>query len=336
MSATETRFPNPPPDQPQWLALAQAVFNQQASRWDTKFCNGGLRWQIYPFNIGWKYKNSISNGGFFQLAARLARYTHNQTYAEWAEKVYDWMEQSPVMNTNLSAYMVFDGVTIDNNCSSADGGRVEWTYNHGTMINGCAYMYNYTNGSRIWAERLSGFLNGTEVYFPNNGDVMDETAMKTCQEHNTCTADQPSYKAYLARWLATTTQMAPYTYDRIAPLLQASAKGAAGQCSGGNDGRTCGRNWLSSKWDGYTGVGEQMSALSVIQSNLITKVAAPVGQNTGGTSKGDPSAGNADANAQENPVYSRPVTRADRAASWFLTAAVLLTLIGGALFMAYE
>lgn len=28
MSAAENNFPNPPPDQPQWLALAQAVFNE--------------------------------------------------------------------------------------------------------------------------------------------------------------------------------------------------------------------------------------------------------------------------------------------------------------------
>lgn len=28
MSAAENNFPNPPSDQPQWLALAQAVFNE--------------------------------------------------------------------------------------------------------------------------------------------------------------------------------------------------------------------------------------------------------------------------------------------------------------------
>ncbi|KAL8867016.1 MAG: hypothetical protein Q9174_005933, partial [Haloplaca sp. 1 TL-2023] len=38
MSAAETKFPNPPSNRPQWLALAQAVFNTQAPRWDTQFC----------------------------------------------------------------------------------------------------------------------------------------------------------------------------------------------------------------------------------------------------------------------------------------------------------
>lgn len=47
MSAAEYNFPHPAEDQPQWLGLAQAVFNTQAARWDTEHCNGGLRWQIF-------------------------------------------------------------------------------------------------------------------------------------------------------------------------------------------------------------------------------------------------------------------------------------------------
>lgn len=53
MEAAEVKFPNPPSDQPQWLALAQAVFNSQALRWDTTSCGGGLKWQIFTFNLGY-------------------------------------------------------------------------------------------------------------------------------------------------------------------------------------------------------------------------------------------------------------------------------------------
>src|SRR5205085_2193190 len=101
----------------QWLALAQAVFNLQTARWDTSSCNGGLRWQIYPFNNGYNYKNSISNGCFFSLAARLARYTSNQTYQEWADKMWDWTAASPLMSDN---YDIYDGTDILTNCSDAD------------------------------------------------------------------------------------------------------------------------------------------------------------------------------------------------------------------------
>lgn len=59
MQAAELNFPDPPSDKPQWLALAQAVFNTQAdpSRHDDT-CNGGLRWQIPLSNNGYDYKNS--------------------------------------------------------------------------------------------------------------------------------------------------------------------------------------------------------------------------------------------------------------------------------------
>lgn len=56
MSAAEYSYPDPPPDQPQWLALAQAVFNTQAARWETEHCGGGLRWQIFEWNKGYDYK----------------------------------------------------------------------------------------------------------------------------------------------------------------------------------------------------------------------------------------------------------------------------------------
>lgn len=56
MTAAENKFPDPPEDQPQWLALAQAVFNEYVGRWDEKTCGGGLRWQIFTFNNGFNYK----------------------------------------------------------------------------------------------------------------------------------------------------------------------------------------------------------------------------------------------------------------------------------------
>ena len=73
MTAAELNFPNPPSDQPQWLELAQGVWNFQQRLWviaeDT--CAGGLPWQQQIYAEGYQYKNSISNGGFFTMATRL-------------------------------------------------------------------------------------------------------------------------------------------------------------------------------------------------------------------------------------------------------------------------
>lgn len=137
MSAAEFKFPNPEPKQPQWLALAQAVFNRQAARWDSQHCGGGLRWQFNPLNNGYMLKNTISNGCFFQLAARLARYTKNETYAEWAVKTYDWMAHSPLISKQ---YEVFDSISFTEQGCDPTPGAVQWTYNIGTMIAGAAYV----------------------------------------------------------------------------------------------------------------------------------------------------------------------------------------------------
>jgi len=144
MSAAEVNFPAPPDKSPSWLALAQAVFNLQVSRWDPQHCGGGLRWQIFPFNNGYDYKNAISNGAFFQLAARLARYTGNQTYADWAEKSYDWVLTTPLITKD---YVIYDGAQIANNCTEAN--KLQWTYNIGTYLMGAANMYNFVSSSSL-------------------------------------------------------------------------------------------------------------------------------------------------------------------------------------------
>lgn len=137
MSAAEVNFPNPPADQPQWLALAQAVFNSQALRWDVSTCGGGLRWQIFTFNNGYDYKNSISNGCFFNLAARLGAYTGNQTYIEWAEKTFTWVQSVGLLSDQ---YYIYDGSDDTLNCTELD--HIQWTYNAGVFLLGAATMWN--------------------------------------------------------------------------------------------------------------------------------------------------------------------------------------------------
>ena len=116
------------------------VFNEQAARWDTSTCDGGLRWQIFTFNDGYNYKNSIAAGAFFQLAARLARYTGNQTYADWATKSYEWTSTVGFISDD---YRVFDGAFVKGNCSAIS--RLQWTYVAATFMYGSAVMTNYVS-----------------------------------------------------------------------------------------------------------------------------------------------------------------------------------------------
>lgn len=139
MLAAELKFPDPPSDKPSWLGLAQAVFNTQASpdRHDDK-CGGGLRWQIPFANNGYDYKNSIANGIFFNLGARLYRYTGNTTYSDWAEKTISWMEKVGYIDAETGA--VYDGAHVQKDCK--DINKIEFSYNNAVLVLGCAFMYN--------------------------------------------------------------------------------------------------------------------------------------------------------------------------------------------------
>ena len=158
-----------------------------------------------------------------------------------------------------------------------------------------------------------------------------------CEPQVTCNYDQPSFKAYLSRWMAATTQLVPYTYDTVFNKLSASAQGAAGQCSGGPNGNNCGRFWYQKQFDGKLGVGEEMSALSIIQNQLISKVDPPVTAKQGGTSKGDPSAGSQGDNpvAAADPNANKKITTGDKAGAGILTALVLASLVGGTAWISF-
>ncbi|KAK4043786.1 glycosyl hydrolase family 76-domain-containing protein [Parachaetomium inaequale] len=296
MSAAENNFPDPPHGKPGWLALAQAVFNTQAARWEKQDCGGGLRWQIFPWNNGYNYKNSISQACFFNIAARLARYTGNQSYAAWAERTWDWMVATHLLD--LKTYYIYDGMHVEN-CSNIT--PYQWTYNAGAFLMGAAAMYNISDAhAATWRERIDGLLNGSLIFFTGDDkNIMTEVA---CEPVNLCDLDQQSFKAYLARWMAATTKWAPWTYDRVKPLLAASAVAATSTCTGGDNGRMCGLKWNTRKWDGTTGVGQQMAAMEAVLANTIRHSRSPVTDWDGGTSVGDPGAGGADV-GRKNRVF---------------------------------
>lgn len=176
--------------------------------------------------------------------------------------------------------------------------------------------------------RVQGLLDASNVFFVDG--VMSEVA---CEGNGKCDTDQMSFKAYLARWMAATTKMAPFTFDAVQAKLASSATAAAQQCSGGNNGRMCGLKWTNgATWDGTSGVGQEMSALEVIQSNLIQLSPGPVTNSTGGTSVGNPLAGSNGDSTAATLGYEK-ISTGDRVGAGFLTLVILIVIIGGAWWM---
>jgi mannan endo-1,6-alpha-mannosidase len=272
MSALEYQFPDPEKAPAAYLDVAINSFNNIVGRWDETSCGGGLKWQIYKENsYGYNYKNAISNGCTFALGARLARYTGNQTYADWAVKIYDWTKKVGLIT---DVFEVFDGVGDETNCDKV-ADKTQWSYNNAMFLHGSAFMYDFTKGDNTWKDRTSGFLKHAQTLFfspfENSTNTMYEWACETGESGRHCNLDQQSFKAYLARFMGKTALLAPFTKDTITSYLKASAVGAAKSCSGGADGATCGSKWYTGSWDATSGVGQQLSALEVTQALLMIK-----------------------------------------------------------------
>lgn len=328
LDAAELNFEAPTSEYPSYLAMAQGVFNLQATRWDSSTCDGGLRWQIFTWNNGYTYKNVPANGGFFMLAARLARYTGNDTYVTYAEKEWDWFIDSVLFDN--TTYQINDGTSDLANCTSAD--HTQWSYNYGLFFGGLAYLYNHTEDEK-WLTPLQGILNKTLTQFFPTADGDDIMVEITCEPYGTCSTDDYTFKSFTMRWLATTAQLVPALADTIWPYIQASGAGAAGQCDGGTDGITCGFEWNTTTWDGTYGVGQQMSALAAIGANmiLVEDLKAPYTSSTGGTSTSDPSAGtSAGDDTTSDGEATAVITTGDRAGAGILTALALVLTLGGA------
>ncbi|CAI8493533.1 unnamed protein product [Hanseniaspora opuntiae] len=299
-------------DIPEWVTMAQAIYNTMYARWDSSTCGGGLRWQIYTWNNGYNYKNTIANGCLFNLAARLGRYFNNDTYLEEAEKVFDWLLDVNFVQLNDGSSKVYDGATITNNCS--DMTTIEWSLQL----------------------RVNQLWKGADSAFFNDDGIMYE---QQCQAAKSCNNDQRSFKSLFSMMLEYTYLLVPSLTDEIYAKLTTSAEAAAGSCDGGYDGHTCGMNWFNATNDGYYGLGEQLCALGCIQSLLASSRPDLYTESTNEyMAKGDATAGTETSSSSNEEALlenQMTVTNGDKVGAAFVTAIVLSILIAGSVAMLF-
>jgi mannan endo-1,6-alpha-mannosidase len=141
--AAETGFTNPPNNSGiDWVALAQAVFNEQTSPSRRVYggnCDGGLRWQSFRIN-GWDYINTIASACYLNVAARLARYSNNDTYVDVANSTWNFLTRLKYID---DAGNVYDGAHTGADCT--DINPVQFSYNPAILIQGCAFLYNHVS-----------------------------------------------------------------------------------------------------------------------------------------------------------------------------------------------
>ncbi|KAF1938749.1 mannan endo-1,6-alpha-mannosidase DCW1 precursor [Clathrospora elynae] len=216
MTAAENNLPIPAGAVP-WLDLARNVFNEQKSRWAASTCGGGMRWKVLEGNgqDGWHYKNSITNGLFFQLAARLAKLTDDADAQAWAEKAYDWTVSVGLIDGNFNVY---DGTDELKGCG--DVNHDQWSYNVGVFMYGSAVMAART-GDAKWVDRTGSFIASAKRTFTNadTGALWEQK----CDAAGSCDTDQVFFKGALARWLGATASVLPELMADVAGIIDAAA-----------------------------------------------------------------------------------------------------------------
>lgn len=259
MSAAETGFQNPSDSSKTgWVGFAQNAWQEQAVQWNNSLkstCKGGLNTDI----SGSGGIDALSNGAFFALSARLARYTGNGTFGDAAESVYSWAESSGLINTNGSV-----SESLNSDCKNA-GFAGQLSADAAVFILGAAHMYNSTDGATTWKTRLNTLLTAALKTFTPDGDgIVIEVS---CERQIACTTPTLSYKSIFASALVDTLSLAPFTAATITPVIQSSANAAVKSCSSAPG--VCGTQWTWGGYDHLTGAGQEMAALVIMQGLLV-------------------------------------------------------------------
>ncbi len=126
---------------------------------------------------GTSSKNACSNGPSMIIAAKLSYYstdTDDKTkYAQQAEDIYEWMISHLYNSTS--------GVVADNwNGSGSSGGAL--TYNQGTFIGGCHWLYKITDDEKYLTPAIKATeytINSMQSAAPNGTRLLQSSSGAT-------------------------------------------------------------------------------------------------------------------------------------------------------------
>ncbi|RGP74540.1 hypothetical protein FSPOR_1117 [Fusarium sporotrichioides] len=258
MTAAEYGFPAPSDKKAQWYDLAKNAWDTQRKRWDaeedSEVCYGGLRWQIMPTNSGYNYKSTLSTALFFNLGARIHRWTGSDEVADYVTMAYSWLEARDLIDRKTGA--VYDGAQVSDNCTTTN--KYQWSYNAASLSMGLAYLYNTTsNEDDTWRRLTEKMVTTTlDTFFTKDGEFKEVACVK-----GNCPRDIPTYKALTHRWLAVTTQLAPFLSDKVLPVLHNSAKS------------------LKAEGNGKDSLEQKLANFAIVSNLLIADSAGPMIQN---------------------------------------------------------
>jgi len=192
-----------------YLTMAQTIFADMTTQWDTTTCGGGVWWSKDLKNS--PYKNAVTNELFLDIAASLANRaldkTRKEEYVSWAEKEWKWFRASGMIN---STNLINDGLNAKNPAACINNQGATWTYNQGVILGGLAELYK--------ADRDRGLISEAQAIA---GATMTKlvTPSGVLQEPPGEGPDLPQFKGIFMRNLARLYRVAPEEkYKRFADI----------------------------------------------------------------------------------------------------------------------
>lgn len=179
---------------PDYLKMAETIFADIATEWDTGTCGGGVWWKK-PAD----YKNAIANELFLEVAASLANRTEGKEsadYRAWAEKEWAWFKASGMINADN---LVNDGLDATHPNACTNNGRNTWSYNQGVILGGLVELSKLDNDPALLSQAAT-IANAALEKLTVRGILMERTVSGN---------DAPQFKGIFVRNLAKLYMVAP-------------------------------------------------------------------------------------------------------------------------------
>lgn len=133
----------------QYLITVKELWVDIVGGWNTDYAEGGIAWKkdmLYS-------KNACSNGPASILAARLYRITQEESYKDWAIKIYDWQKNTLYERSSGAVYDNINGETGSISTAAL-------TYNQGTFLGTAVELYRIT-GDKVYMNDAQKIANYT-------------------------------------------------------------------------------------------------------------------------------------------------------------------------------
>jgi hypothetical protein len=143
------------------LARARQIFALVESGWDTDTTHadpGGVFWTQAPWS---QDRNTVSNMPGAELGLRLYQATGDQTYLDWATRMYDWTNRHLLAPNG----MYWDHVDLAGNIE-----KTQWSYNQGVPIGVDVLFYEVTRDS-TYLQAAESVAKASYDYFVEQGHL---------------------------------------------------------------------------------------------------------------------------------------------------------------------